>query len=91
MASSFAAYAIRKLGWTRGASLAATGALFVLLGITRVVTPQRSNINLVFAVPPGWELRFPHFPAYFAFLFATAFVTFVAVDALLSRVLRYAA
>jgi hypothetical protein len=84
-----AAYAVRCLGWTRGASLVATLALFAHLGITRVLTPARTNINLVFSVPPGWEARFPHFWSYFLFLFATAFVVFVSVDGILSRVLRY--
>ena len=80
-----AAFAIRRLGWPRFASLVATIAFFVLLGITRLVTPPRANINIVFSIPPGWETRFPSFPAYFAFLFLTAFAIFVALDVALSR------
>jgi hypothetical protein len=80
-----AAYAVRVLGWTRGASIVATIALFMLLGITRIATPPKSNINLVFSVPPGWEQRFPHYSTYFLFLFTTAFALFVALDAVLSR------
>jgi hypothetical protein len=82
-----AAYAVRVLGWTRGASLVATVALFALLGLTRVATPPKSNINLVFSVPPGWEQRFPRYSTYFLFLFATAFALFVTIDALLTRLL----
>jgi hypothetical protein len=80
-----AAYAVRTLGWTRGASLVATVALFALLGVTRLVTPPRSNINLVFSVTPGWEQRFPRYSTYFLFLFVTAFLVFIALDAALTR------
>ena len=79
-----AALALRELRWVRGASLAATVALFVLLGLTRLLTPASANINLVFAVTPGFERSFPTFGRYFLFLFGTAFAVFVAADVALS-------
>lgn len=79
-----AALALRELRWVRGASLAATVALFLLLGVTRLVTPASANINLVFAVTPGWERAFPTFGRYFFFLFGTAFAVFVTTDVALS-------
>ncbi len=79
-----AALALRELRWVRGASLAATVALFILLGVTRLLTPASANINLVFAVTPGWERSFPTFGRYFLFLFGTAFAVFVTADVALS-------
>jgi len=76
--------ALRELRWVRGASLAATVALFVLLGVTRLLTPASANINLVFAVTPGWEGSFPTFGRYFLFLFGTAFAVFVLGDVVMS-------
>jgi hypothetical protein len=82
-----AALALRELRWVRGASLAATVALFVLLGVTRLLTPAHANINLVFAVTPGFEQSFPTFGRYFLFLFGTAFAVFVTADVILTLTL----
>lgn len=49
--------------------------LFQLL--CRLTTPPAANVNLVFAVWPGWEGVFPTFARYHAFLLTFALASFV--------------
>jgi hypothetical protein len=74
--------AIAKTGWRRGSWWKATAAASVLLLVTRLVTPPAANVNLVFAVWPGWERMFPSHAVYFALLLAAnAMVSFLVEHA----------
>jgi hypothetical protein len=73
-------YAIRLLRWPPGVWWKATATQLTLILVTRLLTPPRANVNLAFAVWPGWERYFPTFGAYFFLLFAASLVTYLAVD-----------
>jgi hypothetical protein len=74
------AVAIKKLGFPRGTWWRSTASLLCLMGLTRLVTPPRENVNLVFSVYPGWEKLFPTYAPYFVFLLATGTIAFAIVE-----------
>lgn len=51
-------------------------AVWVLLAITRAVAAPAENLNLAFAVQPGWERIFPAYPVYFVCVSALASLVF---------------
>jgi hypothetical protein len=51
-------------------------ALFCLVMLTRLLTPAAANVNLAFAVYPGFEKWFPTYPRYFVFLLLTNGVSY---------------
>jgi hypothetical protein len=64
-------------------------ALGPLLGLCRLVTPRRANVNLAFDVWKGWEL---HFPSYGVWLLALGVLSagmFLAVQIGVRKVLRH--
>lgn len=84
------ALATRNLGFPRGTWWRSTAALLILLAITKLVTPPRENVNLVFSVYRGWEELFPTWRGYFLFLLATGTLTFAAVEAAARKLLARA-
>ncbi|MGC4095259.1 MAG: hypothetical protein QM756_46520 [Polyangiaceae bacterium] len=80
--------ALRRLGLPRGAWWQAMAAFIGLLLFTRLVTPPVSNVNLAFAVAPGWERAFPSYPLYLGLLLAagsaTSFITSLGLRRVLS-------
>ncbi|MEZ4370187.1 MAG: hypothetical protein R3B07_05150 [Polyangiaceae bacterium] len=78
-------FAARQLGWPRGSWLSAVAAHIGLLGLTRVLTPPKFNVNLVFAVWPGWEGLFPNHLVYLVGLGALASLTYFLVERIALR------
>jgi len=55
-------YGVRRLSFPSGTWWRAVAALIGLILICRFVTPREANINMAFAVYPGWEKVYPsHF------------------------------
>ncbi|HYP78573.1 MAG TPA: hypothetical protein VER12_21520 [Polyangiaceae bacterium] len=79
--------ALRRLGVPPHVWWKATLAFLALLGLTRLLTPRASNINLAFAVAPGWEATFPSYPLYLLLLISAGAVTFFAAELGLRKVL----
>jgi hypothetical protein len=77
--------AVRVLGWKPWTWLLATFASALLLVVTRLLTAPRDNVNLAFAVWPGWERWFPNHATYLAMLCALATLTFFVVELLAQR------
>jgi hypothetical protein len=74
-----------RTGYPRRSYATAFGASVAVLGLSRLVTPRAANVNLVFAVPNGWESTFPSHPLYLAMLLWTSLCTFVLVERLCLR------
>ncbi len=74
-----------EAGWPTRTWLQATGASVALLLVTRLATPPSANVNLAFAVAPGWERWFPSHPIYLALLVAIAALTFYVVERMALR------
>jgi hypothetical protein len=74
--------ALRKVGWPRGTWWRALLAELALLGLTRLATPRAANVNLAFAVWPGWEDTFPSYPAYVALLLGASGAAYFVLEAL---------
>ena len=72
-------FGLRRLGLPPGAWWKALAALAAVYAVTRAVTPRAENVNLAFAVWPGWETWFPSYVAYIAFLVSVAAAVFLAV------------
>lgn len=77
----------RRLGARRGVWWRSLLLLVALLIVTRLATPARANVNLAFAVWPGWEPLFPSHAAYLAMLGLLAAVAFRIAEELLARTL----
>jgi hypothetical protein len=73
-------FALRKLGWPGAVWGRAALAFLGLLGLTRLLTPRKANVNLAFRVADGWESTFPNFAVYFALLAACAALTFFLAE-----------
>lgn len=82
--------ALRRLGFARGTWRWATLAAWLLMLLTRWLTPARFNVNLAFSVWPGWEALFPSYPLYLALLLASAALCFFAIERAQLALLRRA-
>lgn len=69
---------IRRYGLPAGAWWKAIAALLAVYGLTRAVTSPAENVNLAFAVWPGWESRFPSHVVYIAVLTTASAAVFAA-------------
>ncbi len=78
---------LKRLGVPRHAWWQAALAFLGLLGVTRLLTPRASNVNLAFAVAPGWERTFPSYPVYLLLMVSAGAVTFFAAELGLRKVL----
>jgi len=78
---------LKRLGVPRHAWWKASLSFLALLGVTRLLTPRAANVNLAFAVAPGWEKTFPSYPLYLLLLVTAGAVTFFAAELGLRRVL----
>jgi hypothetical protein len=75
--------ALREVGLPRHAWLRASGALVVLMIVTRLITPPTANVNLVHAIWHGWEKVFRTHAAYLAFGLSTSALTYFVGERLL--------
>ena len=78
-------YGVRRLGLPRGTWWKAVVALGVLILLCRLVTPPTANVNVAFAIYPGWEKYFPSHPIYLAVMMAQAAAYFLAFEYALRR------
>jgi hypothetical protein len=65
-------YGVRRLGMLSGTWWKAVLALVALILICRLITPPRANVNVAFAIYPGWEKFFPSHPVYLATMIVEA-------------------
>ena len=63
-------YGVRRLRLRSGAWWKSVVALVTLILICRLVTPAQANVNVAFAIYPGWEEVFPSHPIYLAVMMA---------------------
>ena len=83
---AFGLVGLRRFGLPRGAWWKALAALVPVLFLTRLVTPPAANVNLAFAVWPGWEWLFPSHLVYLLCLASLSAAVFFGVSALLERI-----
>ena len=63
-------YGVRRLGLPSGTWWKAVAVLIALILVCRLGTPPHANVNVAFAVYPGWEKVFPSHPVYLAVMMA---------------------
>lgn len=78
-------FGCRTMGLPRHAARDALLALVALYIVTRLVTPRGANVNIAWAVWPGWERIFPSYPIYFALLVGLCAGAFVTAERLIRR------
>lgn len=76
-------YACTRLGVPRGAWWMALAGLLALIGLSRALTPARANVNVAFAIYPGWETYFPSHPVYLMAMMLLAAVHFLVTGLIL--------
>lgn len=82
--------ALRELGRPRLSWPFASASMAFLWGLTRLVTPEASNVNAAFRVWGGWESTFPSYYPYFAVVMTGAALTFFVVEKAMARWIRRA-
>ena len=82
---AIALYGVRRLGLPSGTWWKAVVALAVLILVSRLVTPAHANVNVSFAIYPGWEKVFPSHPIYLAAMIVLAAGYFLAFEYALRR------
>ena len=70
----------RALGLPPRSWLRATGGLALLVALSRLLTAPARNVNLAFAVSPGWQGRFGSHALYLTLLLLFAAAVFLAVE-----------
>jgi hypothetical protein len=78
-------FAVRKLGLPSGTWWKAVIALMALILVCRLVTPAQANVNVAFAIYPGWEKVFPSHAVYLATMMASAAAYFLFFEYVLRR------
>lgn len=82
---AIALYSVRRLGLPSGTWWKAVAALVVLILVSRLVTPARANVNVAFAIYPGWEKAFSSHLTYLAVMIVLAAGYFLAFEYALRR------
>jgi hypothetical protein len=78
-------YGVSLLGLPRGAWWKTTGVLITLILVCRLVTPAKANVNVAFAIQPGWEGYFSSHPVYLVTVIGQATVYFLIIELILRR------
>lgn len=78
-------YGIRRLGVASGIWWKAVVAFIALILVCRLVTPARANVNVAFAIYPGWEKVFASHPVYLATMMGLAATYFFICEYVLRR------
>jgi len=86
-AFALALYGVKALGPPRGVWWKAALATVALQLLTHLVAPPEGNVNLAFAVQPGWEETFPSYALYEAVLLTGAALVYAAGELTLRRLL----
>ena len=77
---------VRKAGISRFSWMPALAGMVILQQFSRMVTPEKENINLAFKVHPGWEHIFTSYTMYFIALLFQASITFIISGWILQKV-----
>ncbi len=80
-------FAMRQLGWPPGSWLGAVLGHIGVMGLARLLTPASFNVNLVFAVWPGWEHLFPSHGLYLVGLAVLASSSYYVLERLALRLM----
>jgi len=67
-------FAVRRWGLPSGTWWKAVVALVALILLCRLLTPSQANVNVAFAIYPGWEKTFPSHLIYLVTMMAMAAV-----------------
>lgn len=78
-------YGVRRLGLPHGTWWKAVAALVTLILVCRLVTPAHANVNVAFAIYPGWEKVFPSHRIYVAVMMAQSAGYFFICEYALGR------
>ena len=78
-------YGARRLGFPYGVWWKAVVALVALILVCRLVTPRQANINVAFAIYPGWEKYFSSHMVYLATMICMAAGYFFITEYVLRR------
>ncbi len=76
---------MRRLGMPRETFAACTLAIAAVTAVARAVGPAADNVNLAFAVPSGWERRFPSHALYLLLLGGGLAIASLVVQLILRR------
>ncbi|MEZ4448804.1 MAG: hypothetical protein R3B09_04925 [Nannocystaceae bacterium] len=76
---------VRALDLPRGTWRWSIATLAGIVALSRLVTPPAANVNLAFAIHPGWEPLFPSHGAYLRVLGLTAAASVWALELVLRR------
>jgi hypothetical protein len=76
---------VRKLGLPQPVWRKAMAAILALQLLTRWITPEAANINLAFAVWPGWEQYFPSYGVYITSIDLLGLVLFAGLEYAIRR------
>ena len=76
---------VRRLGLPQGTWWKAGAALISLILVCRLVTPASANVNVAFAIYPGWEKLFPSHPVYLAVMMVQSTGYFFVCEYVLRR------
>lgn len=78
-------YAARQLGLPFGTWWKAVVALIILILICRLATPPTANVNVAFAIYPGWQRLYPNHPVYLLTMMCLAAGYFFVIECVLRR------
>ena len=78
-------FAVRRYGMPTGVWWKSIGTLVILILLSRLVTPAEANINVAFAVQPGWEEQFASYPVYIVTMVAMAGIYFCMLEFVMRR------
>jgi len=78
-------YGARRLGVPGGIWWKAIVALIALILVCRLVTPPQANINVAFAIYPGWEKYYPSHLSYLITMLSIATGYFFITEFVLRR------
>ena len=77
--------AAARLGMPRGAWWKALGLTWLVQQLTLRLLPAAGDVNMAFAIWPGWERRFPSYLLFWAALMGYCGVVFLAAEAWMCR------
>lgn len=78
-------YGVCRLGVPSGTWWKAVVALLTLILVCRLITPSRANVNVAFAIYPGWERVFPSHLVYLVTMMSMAAGYFFVLEYVLRR------
>jgi hypothetical protein len=81
-------YGAGRMGMPRGTWWKTTAALVGLIALCRLATPVAANVNVAFAIPPGWEDYFASHASYLGCTIGAAAAYFFVVEWIVRGLMR---